>query len=281
MPTRFRPRERQCFVSRPGPSVHNDWTEYSSGGIPTDPRDHITGIIARGSFHPVFQPIVDFTRNKIVGYEALTRFDDGEAPEALFAKAAVVGLGLELETATLRAALAAAEALPVSRWLNLNASPDLIVAGEPLRTLPAGNRRDLVLEVTEHTVIADYPAFRLSMAALGPKVRFAVDDAGVGFSSLRHVLELHPAFVKLDRSLVAGLESDQARQAMIVGLRDFSRATGCRLIAEGVETEAELAELGRLQVGLAQGFLLGMPLPIDEAVRSRQDRTRSAKRPKP
>ena len=244
-------------------------------------RDHITGIIARGSFHPVFQPIVDFTRNKIVGYEALTRFDDGEAPEALFAKAAAVGLGLELETATLRAALAAAEALPVSRWLNLNASPDLIVAGEPLRTLLAGNRRDLVLEVTEHTVIADYPAFRLSMAALGPKVRFAVDDAGVGFSSLRHVLELHPAFVKLDRSLVAGLESDQARQAMIVGLRHFSRATGCRLIAEGVETEAELAELGRLQVGLAQGFLLGMPLPIDEAVRSRQDRTRSAKRPKP
>jgi len=85
-------------------------------------------------------------------------------------------------------------------------------------------------------------------------VTLAVDDAGAGFASLRHILELRPAFVKLDRWLVAGLESDDARQAMVVGLRHFARATGCRLIAEGIETESELAVLRSLDIPLARAI---------------------------
>ena len=227
-------------------------------------RDHVSDVIARQAFGPVFQPIVDLASDEIVGYEALTRFTDGSDPEILFAEAAAVGLGVELETVTLEAALAASEALPRSAWLNLNASPEFIIAGEPLRTILAGSSRRLVLEVTEHTAIADYPAFRAAIAALGPKVELAVDDAGAGFSSLRHILELHPAFVKLDRALVADLESDDARQAMIVGLRHFARATGCRLIAEGIETEGELAVLRALDIHLGQGYLLGRPVPVDD-----------------
>jgi len=230
-------------------------------------RDHISGIIASRAFHPVFQPIVELKRNAIVGYEALTRFNDGANPELTFAQAAAVGLGLELETATLGAALPAAETLPGSAWLNVNVSPDLILAGEPLRTLLAGSRRRLVLEVTEHTAITDYPAFRAAMAALGPKVELAVDDAGVGFASLRHILELNPAFVKLDRWLIADLESDEARQAMIVGLGHFADVTGCRLIAEGIETDLELIALRALDIRLGQGYLLGRPLPVDEVGR--------------
>jgi PAS domain S-box-containing protein len=244
-------------------------------------REHISGIIDAGAFHPVFQPIGDLARDAIVGYEALTRFTDGADPETLFAKAAAVGLGVEFETATLQAALAAAEDLPQSAWLNVNASPDLIVAREPLRTLLSASRRHLVLEVTEHTAIADYPAFRVAMAALGATVEFAVDDAGVGFSSLRHILELRPAFVKLDRSLVAGLESDPARQAMIVGLRHFASATGCRLIAEGIETDAELEVLRSLDVSLGQGYLLGRPVPVDEVWRPGDARERPDKPPTP
>jgi PAS domain S-box-containing protein len=243
-------------------------------------RDHVSGIIAHRAFGPVFQPIVELRHNAIVGYEAitrfansnaivgyeaLTRFTDGSDPEVLFVEAAAVGLGAELETATLQAALEAAESLPGSAWLNLNASPDLIMAGEPLRTLLAGSSRRLVLEVTEHTAIADYPAFRAAMDALGPKVGLAVDDAGAGFASLRHVLELHPAFVKLDRSLVAGIESDEARHAMVVGLNHFARATGCRLIAEGIETDSEFAVLRALDIPLGQGYLLGRPLPVGGA----------------
>ena len=230
-------------VRGPGRGTHRPGRGRADRGG-TGPRLH-PDIIGHRAFQPVFQPIVELERSPIVGYEALTRFNDGADPEVVFAEAAAVGLGAELETATLQAALAAAEALPRSAWLNLNASPELILAGEPLRTLLAGSRRRLVLEVTEHTAIADYPAFRAAMAALGPKVELAVDDAGAGFASLRHILELRPAFVKLDRSLVAGLESDYARQAMIVGLRHFARATGCRLIAEGIETDQRARRLAR------------------------------------
>ncbi len=247
------------FADLAGVLIGRDVVERTEAGRG---RDHIASVIARGAFGPVFQPIVDLRRNEIVGYEALTRFADGNSPESVFDQAAAVGLGLELEMATLQAAIAAAEVLPPSVWLNLNATPELILAGEPLRLLLAGSRRRIVLEVTEHTAITDYPAFRGAMSALGPNVEFAVDDAGTGFASLRHIVELHPKFVKLDRSLMAGVESDNARQAMIVGLCHFAHVTRCRLIVEGIETDSELTVLRELAIELGQGYLLGRPLPI-------------------
>jgi EAL domain-containing protein (putative c-di-GMP-specific phosphodiesterase class I) len=247
------------FADLAGALIGRDVAERTEAGRG---RDHIADVISRRAFGPVFQPIVDLRRDEIVGYEALTRFTDSSNPEVLFDEAAAVGLGLELETATLHAALEAAESLPESAWLNLNSSPELILAGEPLRTLLGGSRRHIVLEVTEHTAITDYPAFRAAMAALGPSVEFAVDDAGTGFASLRHIVELRPTFVKLDRSLMAGLESDEARQAMIVGLCHFAHVTGCRLIVEGIETNSELTVLRALTIELGQGYLLGRPLPV-------------------
>ena len=90
----------------------------------------------------------------------------------------------------------------------------------------------------------------------------AVDDAGAGFASLRHILELRPAFVKVDRSLIADINSDPVRRALMVGMRHFTGSAGCRLIAEGIETEEELAALLALQVPLGQGYLLGPPAPV-------------------
>jgi EAL domain-containing protein (putative c-di-GMP-specific phosphodiesterase class I) len=232
--------------------------------LPEQRSRHLRERAAEGSWiEPWINRPSNLRRDEIVGYEALTRFTDGSIPEVLFDEAAAVGLGHELETATLHAALEAAESLPQSAWLNLNSSPELILAGEPLRTLLGGSRRHIVLEVTEHTAITDYPAFRAAMAALGPSVEFAVDDAGTGFASLRHIVELRPTFVKLDRSLMAGLESDEARQAMIVGICHFAHVTGCRLIVEGIETDSELTVLRALTIELGQGYLLGRPLPVD------------------
>jgi len=230
-----------------------EWIDAQTEG------DHVASIIRLEAFTPVFQPIVDMALDNVVGYEALTRFTDGSDPEALFAEAKAVRLGIELEIATLSAALDASKALPPHVWLNVNASPDLILAGKRLRTLLAGIHRPLVVEVTEHTAIVDFPKFRAAMASLGPQTRLAVDDAGAGFAGLRHILELHPEFVKLDRWLVAGLETDEARQAMIAGLQHFARKTGCRLIAEGIETDREIAVLRSLDVTLGQGYALGRP----------------------
>jgi PAS domain S-box-containing protein len=229
-------------------------------------RESIRRVIATSAFEPVFQPIVDLERKTIIGYEALTRFSDGTAPEVKFAEAAAAGQGLELEIATLEASLAAAADLPSSAFLALNVSPGLIIVRQPLRKLVNRAGRRIVLEVTEHAEIADYEAFRTSFAKLRPKMELSVDDAGAGFASLRHILELRPAFVKLDRSLIASLESDEARQAMIVGLRHFARSVDCQLIAEGIETEAELAVLRGLDVGLGQGYLLGRPERVQELI---------------
>jgi EAL domain-containing protein (putative c-di-GMP-specific phosphodiesterase class I)/CheY-like chemotaxis protein len=230
-------------------------------------REHIQAIITNEAFDSVFQPIIDLETEAVIAYEALTRFADGVSPEVRFAEATAIGLGPELEAATLKASLTAAAALPGDASLNLNVSPAMIIAGEPLQELVRGAGRPIVLEVTEHAQIADYDSFRGSLAALHPTMELAVDDAGAGFASLRHILELRPAFVKLDRSLIAGLESDEARQAMIVGLRHFARSVDCRLIAEGIETEAELEVLRTLEIRLAQGFLLGRPGPAADQIR--------------
>jgi EAL domain-containing protein (putative c-di-GMP-specific phosphodiesterase class I) len=229
-------------------------------------REKIHNVIDRRAFGPVFQPILDLEKGRVVGYEGLTRFADGVSPEVRFGEAAAVGLGPDLEKATLQAAVSAAKDLPRSAWLSLNVSPALIVAHQPLQSLLRGTRRHIVIEVTEHVAIPDYEAFRAAVVDLGPKTELAVDDAGAGFASLRHILELRPAFIKLDRSLVADLESDQARQAMIVGLRHFARSVGSRIIAEGVETEAEKAALLELQIRLGQGYLLGPPAPAAAAM---------------
>ena len=225
-------------------------------------RAHIQAIIDEAAFHPVFQPIVDLTSLRTIGYEALTRFDDGTEPDAQFGAAAAVGLGVELEVAALRAALTAASALPTPPWLNVNASPSVVLAREPLRSLVAGYSGLLVLEVTEHAVISDYTVFREAVGALGSNLQIAVDDAGAGFASLRHIVELRPHIVKIDRSLVAGIDGDPARQALLAGLRHFADSQGCSLIAEGIETEAERATLVGLNVRTGQGYLLGRPAPF-------------------
>jgi len=229
-------------------------------------RSHIQAIIANSEFEPVFQPIVDVEQKVVFGYEGLTRFADGVSPDVRFAEAAAVGLGIELETVTLRASLAAAAGLPAGASLDLNVSPAMILAPDPLRKLLRDAGRPIVLEVTEHAEIADYAEFRASFAALGP-MQLSVDDAGAGFASLRHILELRPAFVKLDRSLIVAIQDDEARQAMIVGLRHFARSSGSQLIAEGVETEAELEVLRTLEISLVQGFLVGRPGTVADLAR--------------
>lgn len=223
-----------------------------------DARAVIEGILDAQAFAPFFQPIVVLRDGAIVGYEALTRFAEGSLPDVLFAMADRAGLGEELETATLRAALKAASVLPPDAYLSVNASPELIHSGA-LQPLLADLDRSVVVEITEHAVVGDYLGLRRDLEALGPTVRLAVDDAGAGYASLRHVLELSPDIVKLDIGLVRGIDADPARQALIAGMGYFAVKRKVRLVAEGIETEAELKMLRSLGIWYGQGFLLGRP----------------------
>ncbi|HEY2916035.1 MAG TPA: EAL domain-containing protein [Candidatus Limnocylindrales bacterium] len=212
-------------------------------------------------FRPVFQPIVDLRSGAALGFEALTRFDDGTPPDQAFQAAHALGVGDVLELESLRLALEAARALPSEAWLNVNVSPAII--GRPeLADLLGSTDRELVVEITEHDEVADYAAFRAAFATLEGRVKLCVDDAGSGFASLRHVVELGPAFVKLDRSLVAGIDHDPARQAAVAGLIHYASVAGVRLVAEGIEEPGELEVLRSLGIVLGQGYLLGRPAPV-------------------
>lgn len=227
----------------------------------------IEAIIAGRTFVPVFQPIVELETRTTVGYEALTRFADGTRPDRVFAEARACGLAIELETATLAAVLEAAAPLPKSAWLNVNVSAELVLAGEPLGSILEPVGRQTVLELTEHVEVTDYKALRLAIRQLGPDVRLAIDDAGAGFASFRHILELAPDYVKLDRGIIHGIGGDPARQALVAGMVHFAGKTGATLIAEGVETETEARELRALGVTLGQGYHLGRPSLAGRLVR--------------
>jgi EAL domain-containing protein (putative c-di-GMP-specific phosphodiesterase class I) len=211
-----------------------------------------------------------------VGYEALTRFEDGRSPDVVFAEAEAVGLGLDLETATLERTFEAVEGLAFGAILSVNVSPELIVSGRLASLLPSWRER-LVLEVTEHVAIDDYPAMRAAIDALRP-VSLAIDDAGAGFASLRHIIELEPDFVKLDISLVRGIDADPARQGLVAGMAYFATRTDRTLIAEGIETTEERDALRALGVVLGQGYLLGRPAALGRGARSGPGRTRGATR---
>ena len=222
-------------------------------------RERIRDALADGGLRPVFQPVVALASGEVIGYEALTQFANGTPPDQLINEAHGVGLGIELETACLTAALGATEALPAGTWLSLNVSPALILREGTLSGLLAGRSRRIVLEITEHAEVNDYDAVRRAIAGLGPTVGLAVDDVGAGFASLRHVIELRPRFVKLDMSLIRHVDRDLTRQAMVAGMRQFAARADCEVIAEGIEEPGELEVLREIQLSLGQGFLLGRP----------------------
>jgi EAL domain-containing protein (putative c-di-GMP-specific phosphodiesterase class I) len=222
-------------------------------------RGRIQTIINERAFMPVFQAIATIPGREVVAYEALTRFTDGVRPDRHFADATAAGLGVELELVTLKAAVLAAERIPYALWLTLNVSPAAIESGDRLGRILRRSHHQLALELTEHVAVADYGRLRGALGELGVPFRIAVDDAGAGYASMMHVVELGPSLVKLDLSLVRGIDADPVRQALITGMLYFAERTDCRLVAEGIETEAEFAALAALGVPLGQGFLLGRP----------------------
>ncbi len=228
----------------------------------------VEAIIEGRQFEPVFQPIVELESGRTVGYEALTRFADGRRPDLWFADAAMAGVGVRLEIATMAAAQEDAAFLPPDAYLSLNVSPSLATAFMPLVATLEGATRDTVVEITEQVPIESYTGLRAALDHLRGHVRVAVDDAGAGYAGLRHILEIRPQIVKLDIALVRGLNADPARRALISSMVAFAAETNCALVAEGVETDAELATLRSLGVAFGQGYLFGRPAPIEHLVRS-------------
>jgi EAL domain-containing protein (putative c-di-GMP-specific phosphodiesterase class I) len=211
----------------------------------------------------VFQPIVDLARARVAGYEALSRFPGTAGPEVWFAAAADAGVAAELQALALVRALARVPDLPDGTFLSVNVGPHLL-GTRPVQAALA-TRPDLhrvVVELTEHAPVDDLADLRVHVAALRARgAVVALDDTGSGWAGLQQLVALRPQLVKLDRSLVAGLDTDPVRTALVQVVGDLAGRIDAWLLAEGVETRAELAASCRLGVPLAQGWLLGRPAP--------------------
>lgn len=208
----------------------------------------------------VVQPIVRLDDRVVVGYEALARVDlePYRSPDEWLHLAAAAGHGIQLEAAFLASA-ARLGPPPADRLLFVNASPGAL-SDPALFSLRDSLPERLVVELTEQAAVDDYGILKNQLAPwIDTRVRFAIDDTGAGYSSLRHVVELAPDFLKLDRTLVHGVDKDGHRNALIRALVAFAREVGTSVIAEGIETQAELAALVSAEVTLGQGYLFGRP----------------------
>ena len=229
----------------------------------------IRNIIEKQQISIIYQPIWDIVRRCPLGAECLARFSTmpSRPPDEWFGEASETGQGTELELAAIRLALAALGAFSADTYLAVNVSPATILSGQLQKALEGIPVERVVLEVTEHTHVADYATL---LEQLGPLrrcgLRLAVDDAGAGYSSLRHILQLRPDIIKLDRALTHRIDLDPSRRALASALVRFSEETNSKIIAEGVETYSELNTLRGLGIVAAQGYFLGRPQPLDELV---------------
>lgn len=247
-------------------------------------RHTLQQVIDGGRLEIAYQPIIDLKRGTVVGYEALSRFPGPLAlrPEQWFLEADRVGLGGVVEARVIDTALTQGRSRPANTFLSINVSPGQVNNPDVQRALMAADLDGIVLEITEHQVVGDYRALGAALATLRDGgARIAVDDAGAGYAGLQQLLGIRPDFIKLDKALVQGIDRDEAKLVLAEALGTFAGRIDAWLIAEGIETTAELDACIRLEVPLGQGWGLGAASPpwlLPEAVQANRVRDRASTR---
>lgn len=231
-------------------------------------RELIQRVLDNDELAIVVQPIFRIADHRLLGFECLSRFSGSEkwTPDVWFSLAASVGLGPQLEMRAVEKGLALFEMFPSDIYLTFNVSPDTVTSGAMNKAISDKHAERIVVEITEHASVDDYDALGTALNEVRARgVRLAVDDAGAGYASLRHILSLQPDIIKLDISLTRNIQDDLARHALAAALVHFGRETKSQILAEGVETADELHALRKLGVETAQGYFLGRPMPTADA----------------
>jgi len=224
-------------------------------------------IVERGEIRTVYQPIFELADSRLLGHEALSRGPAGsgfESPDLLFEYAIANGAVWDLEELCLKSS---AGHYPASDSLILfvNVETDMVSALshrgarilDPLRA----QRERVVLEITERSAIRDLAAFRDAIERLRREgFRVAIDDAGSGFASLQAIAELKPNFLKIANTLVTGLARDTIKRDIVEMLLHVAGRIDALCIAEGIESEEDLAECRRIGIPYGQGYFLGGPV---------------------
>lgn len=239
-------------------------------------REDLVGARARGELALVWQPVVSLVEQRITGVEALVRWRHplyGELePEEFIPIAERAGLIGDLQRWVFAEATTAAAALPAPHFplrLGINVSAAHVASGTLVGDVSAALRdsglppEQLVIEITESTVLADGPHVETDFTALRLMgVHVALDDFGSGYSSLAHLTRLPVDIIKLDRLFLSRVDKDAQTRALCESVIGIGGALGIDVVAEGVETPSQLALLSKLGCGFAQGFLLSRPLSL-------------------
>ncbi len=222
---------------------------------------------ADGSIRVAFQPIVDLATTEVIGYEALARFpgDETISPRTWFAEAAELDLLTELEMACIRAAIAQLGQLPPEAFISVNVSL-VTAASEELREfLSTVDGSRVVLEITEDAAATGYDEVSEAVGALRASgVRIALDDTGSGSVYLSSLLDVHADIIKIDIDVTSGIASDPMKEAMAYALQSLAERLGAMSLAEGIETEEDLARLREVGVQAGQGYLFGRPESVGD-----------------
>lgn len=223
-------------------------------------REALQQVLETRDVQMALQPVVDLLTGRCTSMEALARFPRHlGTPDVVFAQAQEVGLHTQLETLAVAKALDLLPALGPHQSLAVNLSPDVALQLMPL--IEADRPLDrVILEITEHAAVENYALIRDQVRPLRERgLRLAIDDAGSGFASLRHIVELEPDIIKIDRALITGIDTDGARRSVLTSFVLLALDIGATVVAEGVETRGELAAAATLGVDAAQGYLIGRP----------------------
>jgi EAL domain-containing protein (putative c-di-GMP-specific phosphodiesterase class I)/DNA-binding NarL/FixJ family response regulator/GGDEF domain-containing protein len=225
----------------------------------------IRRIIDERQFDMVFQPIVSLADNALIGVEALARFttEERRSPDLWLDEAHTLGLRPELEAALAAAAVEHCPRLAPETFMTVNLSPAAALSGRLADALPRESLGQIVVELTDHRQVTDYVLLGEALAELrAAGLRVAVDDSGHGLSSLQEVIRLAPEFIKLNRTLTRDVDRDSTRRALVFALSTIAADSGAQVIAEGIETAAELAALRDLRIPYGQGYLIARPQPL-------------------
>ncbi|MEA2387385.1 MAG: hypothetical protein QOG41_158 [Thermoleophilaceae bacterium] len=235
---------------------HDEWNAEKLG--------RVRALIDDDAFHMEYQPIVRMADDRVIGFEALARFDTDprRSPAVWFGDGVAVGLGTELDMAAVEKALGILPDLPPGVDLFLNVLPDSIFCERFAELMTGVAGESVVIEITEHAPVQDYERLSGTIDAMRDDgFRIGVDDVGAGYSSLRHLLNLRPDVIKIDISLCRCIEADRARQLLVGALVSLGQELGATVVAEGIETGPELQAVRDLGIDAAQGYRLGRPAP--------------------
>jgi EAL domain-containing protein (putative c-di-GMP-specific phosphodiesterase class I) len=238
-------------------------------------------VISGAQITCVYQPIISLCDYSVIGYELLARGplqSELHRPDALFEVARAENRVPELDRLCRMTAARGSATLPAEYLRFINMEPiDLFSRSrgdtsvqEFIDATPEELRGQTVMEITENSVIDDFVHMRHVVDRLRERgFRIAIDDAGAGYAGLQTMVEIEPDFIKLDMSLTRNLELSKVKQKLVGTLRDFCQEAGIALLAEGIETQAQLDALLALGIPYGQGFLFarpGSPYPLRKSI---------------